>query len=48
MKVILFTLYYSKLQLSVLLGIYKTANPLDLNWRWNHWQYKYQRQNNRP
>jgi hypothetical protein len=30
MKMILFSMYYCKLQLSVMLGIYKTANPLDL------------------
>ncbi len=47
MNVILFSMYYCKLQLSVLLGIHKTANPLDWNWRWNHWQYKYHRQGKR-
>jgi len=47
MNVILFSMYYCKLHLSVLLGAYKTANPLDWNWRWNHRQYKYHRQSNR-
>lgn len=43
MKVILFSLYYAKLQLSVLFGIQQTANPLDLKWRWNYWHDKYRR-----
>lgn len=47
MKVILFSIYYCKLQLSVLLGIHQTANPLSLNWRWKYWQSKYQRQHHR-
>ena len=43
MNLILFSMYYCKLQLSVLLGIHKTANPLDLSWRWQHWKYKYRK-----
>lgn len=41
MKVILFSLYYIKLRLSVLLGINKTANPVSLKWRWKDWNYNY-------
>jgi len=47
MKLFLFSLYYCKLRLSVMLGFYKTANPLDWDWRWYRWQCKYQRQRNR-
>jgi len=47
MNVILFSMYYCKLQLSVMLGFYETANPLDLNWRWNHWQHRYQKRRSR-
>ncbi len=47
MNVILFSLYYGKLRLGVRLGIHQTANPLDLKWRWNHWQDKYRRRRSR-
>lgn len=43
MKMLLFSFYYGKLQLGVLLGVYQTANPLDLKWRWNYWQDTYHR-----
>lgn len=33
-----FLLYYGKLRLTVSLGIYKTANPVDIKWRWKHWE----------
>lgn len=45
MSVILFSLYYCKLLLSVLVGFHQTTNPLNLIWRWNHWQYKNQKRN---
>jgi hypothetical protein len=48
MKVISFSLYYCKLQVGILLGLYKTAYPLSLNWRWNHWQNKYHSRRDRP
>jgi len=35
---ILFALYFLKLRLSVFLSLRQTANPLDLKWRWKHWQ----------
>lgn len=38
MKLILFSLYYCKLQLEVLFGIRPTSMPTDLNWRWEFWQ----------
>ncbi len=44
MNVILFSLYYGKLRASVLLRIHQTANPLNLKWRWSHWQDKNRRQ----
>jgi len=47
MKVISFSMYYCKLQVSVLLGFYKTAYPLNVRWRWNHWQHKYYMQHDR-
>lgn len=40
MNIILFTLYYVKLRLSVVVGAHRTKNPLDVNWRWKHWQYR--------
>lgn len=47
MKVISFSMYYCKLQVSILLGVYKSAYPLNLRWRWNHWQHKYYMQRDR-
>jgi hypothetical protein len=41
MSVVLFSLYYIKLRLSVLLGIHKTVNPVSLKWRWKDWNYNY-------
>ncbi len=32
-----FWFYYMKLRLTVLLGVHKTSNPLDVEWRRNHW-----------
>lgn len=40
MQIILFSLYYVKLRLTVLLGIYRTSNPLDIKWRWKNWQHR--------
>jgi hypothetical protein len=33
-----FWLYYIKLRLTVLLGVYKNSNPLSVEWRRSHWQ----------
>lgn len=44
LKVLLFLKYYSQKRLTVLLGHYRTSNPLGLRWRWNHWQYIYDKQ----
>ena len=41
MRAVSFLFYYSKLLLSVLLGIHRTAHPLSVKWRWNFWQSKY-------
>ena len=41
MKSISFLFYYSKLLLSVSLGVHHTANPLSVKWRWNFWKHKY-------
>lgn len=38
MKMILFALYYCKLQMEVLVGLRPTSLPMDLNWRWEFWQ----------
>ena len=38
MEKIRFLLYYIKLRLSAGLGIHKIPNPLDIRWRWSHWQ----------
>ncbi len=32
-----FWFYYMKLRLTVLLGVHKTSNPLDVEWRRRHW-----------
>lgn len=42
MKVIQFLMYYLKLQLTVVLGFYRTSLPMDINWRWHFWQHRYQ------
>ena len=47
MNVILFSLYYSKLKLSVLLGIHQTTNPTNVKWRWSYWNNKYRRRRTR-
>ncbi len=41
MKMILFLLYYIKLRSKILLGIYKTSNPVSVKWRWKDWDYNY-------
>jgi len=32
-----FILYFVKLRISVSLGQYYTANPIDISWRWRLW-----------
>jgi hypothetical protein len=44
MKVIRFSMYYFKLQLTVVLGLYRTSLPMNINWRWRFWQQRYQAQ----
>ena len=34
----LFFFYYIKLRVNVLTGRHKTEHPLDMKWRWKHWQ----------
>ncbi len=41
MKLILFSVYYSRLRLSVMLGMHETYRPLDLEWRWRFWLHRY-------
>jgi hypothetical protein len=38
MEKVLFSFYYFKLRLNVLMGKHKTEHPLGLKWRWKHWQ----------
>jgi hypothetical protein len=38
MKLVMFSIYYAKLQLLVQLGLHHTSNPLDLGWRWKYWK----------
>ena len=38
MNYLRFVGYYFKLRLSVLLKVHHTANPLNVKWRWKHWQ----------
>ncbi len=33
-----FWFYYVKLRIAVSLGIHRTVNPLDIEWRRRHWQ----------
>jgi hypothetical protein len=33
-----FWFYYVKLRIAVSLGTYRTANPLNIEWRRRHWQ----------
>lgn len=40
MKLVLFTFYYCKLLISVLFGTSRTYEPLDLKWRWKHWNQR--------
>lgn len=37
MERVKFLLYYSKLRLTALLG-HRTADPLDMKWRWENWE----------
>lgn len=41
MKVILFLVYYSKLQLGVLFGFHNTLYPTGIAWRWAFWKRSY-------
>jgi hypothetical protein len=38
MDKVLFSIYYLKLRVEVMLGRHKTAHPLNIRWRWEHWQ----------
>lgn len=42
MNVILFSMYYCKLQVIVAFGLYRTSYPLDVNWRWRFWLHRHQ------
>jgi hypothetical protein len=33
-----FIFYFLRLRLNIVLGQYYTANPIDIRWRWRHWQ----------
>lgn len=41
MNILLFVIYFIKLRINVWLGFHHTSNPLNLKWRWHHWNYKY-------
>ncbi len=41
MKLVQFSMYYVKLQLTVLLGLSQTLLPMDINWRWRFWRQRY-------
>ena len=41
MKIVLFSLYYAKLQMAVQLGLHNTCYPLGLGWRWRYWKRRY-------
>lgn len=42
MQIILFALYYLKLNLSVSFGIYPISEPLTVKWQWQKWQQRQQ------
>ena len=33
-----FLFYFVRLRLNLIFGQYYTANPVDIKWRWRHWQ----------
>ena len=33
-----FLIYFLRLRLNIVLGQDYTANPVDIKWRWRHWQ----------
>jgi hypothetical protein len=35
-KSVTFGFYYVRLRLAVVFGLHRTANPLDVAWRWRH------------
>jgi len=41
MSLVLFSFYYTKLQLSVFLGLHETIFPLDIRWRGHFWINRY-------
>ena len=41
MKLIMFSIYYVKLQVGVASGTYYTASPMSIAWRWRHWNRRY-------
>lgn len=47
MRIIQFSMYYIKLRLTVLVGLYETSLPMDANWRWHFWQERYRAQHSR-
>lgn len=38
-----FIFYYVQFRVAVMLGMYLTTNPVDILWRWRHWEYIRQR-----
>jgi len=38
MDKIRFLFYYIKLRVTTALGFHKTFRPLDMQWRWEHWE----------
>ncbi len=38
MNKIRFLFYYLKMRLTTAIGFHETHNPLDMEWRWKHWQ----------
>lgn len=38
MDKIRFLIYYLNLRLTTAIGLHQTYNPLDMEWRWRHWQ----------
>ena len=42
MQLIQFSMYYVKLQMTVVFGVYQTSLPMDIGWRWRFWQHRYQ------
>jgi hypothetical protein len=47
MKALKFLFYYCKFRGEILLGFHRTAHPVSIQWRWQHWQDRQLRRHRR-